>query len=165
MMRLTSILRWTARIWSLLSAAFVLAILIGEGVSGTPSAPLTWSDVVGLALFPTGLLVGLALGWWREIAGGLVGLGTLLTFYVFLTAVTGRVPGGPYFVLLAAPALLFLLAGLLTRARGGPRDGQPRRDLSTADGALDEALEETFPASDPISVHPRPRQGQRRSAS
>jgi len=129
--RLAMVFRWTARVWSLLSLAFVLAFLIGDALSGSDqSVPLSWTDAVGVALFPTGVLAGMALGWWREVAGGILGLCSLAAFYLFLTIVSGRVPGGPYFALFAAPAALFLIAGLLTRSEH-PSDGtRTRRSTS-----------------------------------
>ncbi|SAK61424.1 hypothetical protein [Caballeronia ptereochthonis] len=36
------------------------------------------------------------------------------------------------------------------------RDDRSKQDLPDEDELLDEALDETFPASDPIAVHPEP---------
>ena len=38
-----------------------------------------------------------------------------------------------------------------------PCDGAGREDLHRLDALLDEALQETFPASDPIAVTPQPK--------
>jgi hypothetical protein len=37
-----------------------------------------------------------------------------------------------------------------------PRDEQPQQTQPDEEDLLDEALDETFPASDPIAVHPEP---------
>lgn len=148
------IVRFAARVSSLISFAFIVMMVIGEATMGVLGIPSSWIDVLGLALFPIGILVGLTLAWWREIAGGCVGLASLAAFYLFLTVAHGRVPAGPYFALVAVPAPLFLLAGWWTRVAGRRSGATPDRVLSTDEEALDEALEETFPASDAISISP-----------
>lgn len=103
-------LRWLARISSLISLA-TLAAFLGPGESGTP-AGIEW---LALAAFPGGVALGMLLGWWRERAGGLLTLASLVTFYLILGLAAGRWPTGPYFLILAAPGLLFLIVGLLSR--------------------------------------------------
>ena len=103
-----TILRWTARLLSLGTLAIVLAFAFGEG---TPRA----KEWLLLAFFPIGLIIGLAIAWWRELPGALIALASMAAFYLACLAASGRVPTGPYFLLLATPALLFLAAGLLRR--------------------------------------------------
>jgi hypothetical protein len=105
-------LRWTARLTSLTSAGIVLMFAFGE--SGTPTA----REWLLLAFFPIGLVLGMGLGWWRELLGGAVALGSLAVFYAILFAFRGSVPTSPYFAILAAPGALFLAAGLWMRCRG-----------------------------------------------
>lgn len=113
-------LRWIARVWSLLSLALLLAFLIGEGIGGPGPTP-TPAEWLGLLLFPLGVAVGLVLAWWREEVGGLTALVCLAAFYLWGLVVRGVFPQGPYFALIAAPGLLFLLSGLLAGrdAEGG----------------------------------------------
>ncbi len=103
-------LRWLARITSIASIGIILMFAFGEG---TPTA----REWVLLAFFPIGLAIGLLLGWWRELTGGVVALSSMVIFYALMFASSGKLPTGPYFAILAAPGLLFLLAGLWSRAR------------------------------------------------
>jgi len=110
----TLVVRWLARGWSIASLAFLLLIFVGEIVYPHAPAPGTPRDVVALLLFPCGTCVGMILGWRWEPLGGSITLGSLAAFYAWLWINDGRFPGGPYFALMAAPGLLFLIAWALT---------------------------------------------------
>lgn len=110
----TRALTWFARIWSLASIFFVLVFVFGEGLNGNGARP-TALEWVGLVLFPGGVLVGLVVAWFREGLGGVVALGSLIAFYVWYLMERGTLPRGPYFLLVAAPGVLFLLSSLLSR--------------------------------------------------
>jgi hypothetical protein len=101
--KLVKRLRLTAKIWSILSIGFVLLFVIGEGLSGEGPMP-TASEWVGLAFFPIGVVVGLALAWWREGIGGALAVLSLIAFYVWDLVRSGDLPGGPFFLLVVAPA-------------------------------------------------------------
>lgn len=107
--------RWIARVMSFAVFGIIVAFL-GEG---TPT-PKEW---LLLTFFPVGLLVGLVLSWWREIPGALVSIGSMGAFYTLCYVTSGKMPTGPYFAMLASPAILFLLAGMLARVRQG--GGEP----------------------------------------
>jgi hypothetical protein len=109
-----SIIRWVARIWSLASIAFVLAFLIGEGLSDGSRGPNV-AEAVGLALFPLGVGVGLVIAWRWEILGGALAIGCLIAFYLWLLIIDGKLPRGPYFLLVAAPGILFMIHRFLSR--------------------------------------------------
>jgi hypothetical protein len=112
--KLAKVLRWIARAWSVLSVGFVLVIVIGEVVS--PHAPRpTVEEMVGMALFPVGVMIGLFLGWWREGLGGAIATVSLVGFYLWSYIVRGWLAGGPYFLLIAAPGFLFLALRALQR--------------------------------------------------
>ncbi len=104
--------RWTARVWSILSIVFVLVFAIGEGMGGGPRP--SHQEWVGLALFPIGVGLGLVVAWFRDEMGGILALGSLIAFYVWNLLRSGHWPRGPFFFLVAAPGLLFLLAGFLS---------------------------------------------------
>ena len=110
------ILRLIARIWSLFSIGFILAMFIGEALSDEGVRP-TPADWLGLALFPTGVLLGLVVAWWREGIGGAEALLSLAGFYLWNWLQKGRWPEGPFFVLVALPGLLFLIYSLLDRSK------------------------------------------------
>lgn len=103
-----------ARIWSLASIAFVLLFLFGDALNGNGARP-TAAEWVGLALWPGGVVVGLVLAWFRNGLGGAVAIGSLIAFYVWYLLERGTFPRGPYFFLVAAPGILFLLSSLLSR--------------------------------------------------
>jgi hypothetical protein len=105
-------LSWLARIWSLASIVFVLVFLFGEVFSGHGAKP-TAAEWIGLALFPGGVVVGLVVAWFREGIGGIIATGCLIGFYGWNLLDSGRFPTGPYFLLVAAPGILFLLSSLL----------------------------------------------------
>ena len=111
--------RWIARGWSILSIVFVFAFAVGEGVQGSGPRP-TPQEWVGLALWPIGVCVGLAVAWYREELGGALALVCLIVFYVWNLLRSGHLARGPFFFLVAAPGLLFLLAGLLSHRRAVP---------------------------------------------
>lgn len=95
---------------------FIAAFALG-GSGDVPNA----AEVIGLILFPFGVSVGLIIAWWREWLGSLIGVASLAAFYVWMTMLDGQLPKGPYFILLAAPALLFLASWMLqwTRPEAG----------------------------------------------
>lgn len=110
------VMRWVARVWSILSILFVLAFFIGEAGSGPRPTSQEW---VGLAFWPIGVCVGLVVAWYREAFGGILALGFLVAFYVWNVLRSGHLPRGPFFFLVAAPGLLFLAVGLLSDPRAG----------------------------------------------
>jgi len=119
----TSVVKWTARLWSLASLGFLAMFMIGEGFN--PVATLTSRQWAWFVCFPFGMTLGLLLGWWREITGGAIAVGGLLGFYVLEMVFAGRPPGGPWFALVAAPGFLFLLSGLLSRGAPSSARQQP----------------------------------------
>ena len=103
-------LRWTARSWAAMSLLFLTAFIVGN-FRGPGNGP-TFSEWIGLALFPTATIVGLVIAFRKELLGGVVTIASLMGFYLWHFAVSGRLAGGPWFALIAAPGLLFLLVGL-----------------------------------------------------
>ncbi len=111
-MRPNVFLCWTARIWSIASALFILPFLL-PGEFGRPTS----SEAVGLLLFPGGVVLGFVIAWWRDGVGGAITVGSLALFYLWMFARDGRLPTGPYFFLLAVPGFLFIADALLSRSR------------------------------------------------
>ncbi len=110
-------IRWIARIWSIASVGLVLLIVSGELIYPHASPPATFRDWAGLFFFPFGTCVGLILAWRWEGLGGGIAVGSLLSFYTVMWVIDGRFPRGPYFVLIAAPGVLFLASWALTILR------------------------------------------------
>jgi len=82
---------------------------------------MTTNEAVGFLFFPVGVIVGFAVAWRREAFGGLITLGSLALFYVWMFNRDGRFPSGPYFFLFAAPGLLHVVSALIAgrRSRAG----------------------------------------------
>jgi hypothetical protein len=107
---LLTIIRWTARIWSIPSIGTLLLPYFVEGLYWLEAA--SPREVVGHACF-FALLIGLILAWFREGLGGTLTAAGFAVFYVMWGA-TGDLPHGPFLALIAAPGFLFLLYGLLS---------------------------------------------------
>lgn len=109
--------RWAARLWSLATLAFVglffVASLLSEGFHPRGAEFLLF------LCYPVGLLVGLVIAWWNELVGGVAAVTSLVGFYAIHALVAGGLPGGPYFLLLAFPGVLFIVAALLGKERLG----------------------------------------------
>ena len=112
--RAIRILRWAARIWSIVSIVFILLIAIGELIPPHAPPPSTLRDIVGMILFPFLTCVGMILAWRWEGLGGGITIGSVLAFYAWLGVMDGRLPRGPYFALVTGPGFLFLLLWVIT---------------------------------------------------
>jgi hypothetical protein len=97
-----------ARAWSLISIGFILLSLVGEVLSPHSQPPNT-AEMVGLAFFPVGVLIGLAIGWWSEGLGGAIATASLASFYLWSYTFRCRLAGGPFFLAVAAPGIIFLV--------------------------------------------------------
>jgi hypothetical protein len=119
-------LRWLARAGSLVTIIIVAMFIIGEG--GTSSA-LSTRDLIGLALFPGGVALGMLMAWRHEVEGSLFSIGSLAGFYIVCQVVLGKFPSGWAFLVFTSPAFLFLMSGLMERARvvghQNPQVGHP----------------------------------------
>ena len=108
----TQYIRWTARIWSIVSIGLVLAFLVGEGFDPAKFKATEW---LGFLCFPVGISVGMILAWWREGFGGIITVVSLLTFYIINLATTGILPKGWAWLVFAAPGFLFLVCWYWSR--------------------------------------------------
>jgi hypothetical protein len=108
------IARWVARAWSVLNVLLVFMFAIGASLRPSGPEP-TIQEWIGLALWPVGVAIGLLLAWLHETLGALLALACLIAFYLWNLHRTGSLPQGPFFFLIAAPALVFLVAAALSR--------------------------------------------------
>lgn len=108
-MSLAQLLKWSARI----SSIIVLALLIQFAFSGG-KAPTT-NEIISLAFFPVGMCIGLIIAWWREGLGGLISIASLAAFYAWMFIASGNVQLGPYFLLFTFPAFLFVASWVSSR--------------------------------------------------
>jgi len=108
-----TVLRWVARGSSVLLVAVVLLMAILPDPYREPR-PLRLDEIVGLAFFPWGVLVGTLLAWRWPRVGGLIAVGSVVALYAYF-------PFSAWLLLPLTPALLFLLLSFLEprRATGG----------------------------------------------
>ena len=105
--------RWAARAWSVLSVIYVLISAAAETLRVQSPGP-TGQEWIGLALFPIGVCVGLALAWFREGLGGTFALACLVAFYAWNLIGSGSLPHSPFFLFIGAPSVLFIAASIQT---------------------------------------------------
>ncbi len=110
--RSVTAISWIARLWSITSLGFVLFLLAGEFIDPHSAAPATLRAWLGLFLFPFGVCLGMIVAWRWEGLGGGITLGSLVAFYAVCRILDGNFPRGPWFAIIAAPGILFLLGWL-----------------------------------------------------
>jgi len=109
------VLRWSARLLSVISLGFILLFVLGEGFGWLSVRAL---DLVGLAFFPVGLMLGLVLAWRREMSGGIIAVGSIALFYlVYGLVINQAILRGWWFLVLSIPGWMFLLYAVLRHER------------------------------------------------
>ena len=107
------ILRWSARIWSILSIALLTIFILGEGFNPTKVAYQEW---IGFLFFPVGVVIGMVFSWREEVWGGLICILSLTAFYfIYSYLLKGAFPRGFAFIVISAPGFLFFLSGVLQK--------------------------------------------------
>jgi hypothetical protein len=114
------VIRWTARILSIISTTLLLLFMFG-GREAFDVSKLTAREWLGLAFFPFGVIVGFVVAWWKEGLGGGITVLSLLAFYLVFALLWNRGFPGWWFLVFAFPGLLFLAAHLLSRSRANVR--------------------------------------------
>jgi len=110
------VFRWAARVLSVVSTAMLVLFITGEKFDVSRITAREWA---GFALFPVGIVVGFAIGWWKEGLGGAITTLSLLAFYLVYGYLTrGKTNLGWAFVVFAFPGFLFLISWLLSFTRG-----------------------------------------------
>lgn len=99
---------WAARIIGVGLLALYLVFILGEG------APPVRAQTAAMYT----ALLGIALAWHYEAAGGILTLAGAAWFYGLNHASSGRWPGGWVFPLFWAAGALFLLSALTRRSSG-----------------------------------------------
>ena len=121
--RAIRVIRWTARILSVLFVAFCLLMFIGESLESRQrpdSPPLTTDAAVQLAIAGISLL-GLLLAWKWELAGGIIALAAY--------GVDGLINYGAFVMFpVAIVAILFLTCWWMSRPhRPSVRSENPKQ--------------------------------------
>ena len=106
------LVEFLARIGSVISITLLLLLFQAEALHPSQVAPREW---FGLVFFPIGVIVGLAIAWWKEGLGVSITLGSLLAFYFVYGYLLQYHLGGWAFVMFASPAFLFFFHWVLGR--------------------------------------------------
>ena len=109
-----------ARLGSIASIVLLFMLFIGEGFD--PSG-ITRNEWIGLLFFPTGVVLGMAIAWWKEGLGAAITVGSLAAFYLVWGWLMRNHIGGWAFVTFASPGFLFLLHWLLRGNKERPAFG------------------------------------------
>ncbi len=129
-MKPEGVLRWAARGLGVASTLVLLAFVFG----GQEHLRMTANEAVGFLFFPVGVVAGFAVAWRREAVGGLITLGSLALFYVWMFNRDGRFPTGPYFLVFAAPGLLHVASALIAGRQRRAGGITPRIDIPGGSG-------------------------------
>jgi hypothetical protein len=106
------LVEFLARVSSVISITLLLLLFQAEALHPSQVAPREW---FGLVFFPIGVIVGLAIAWWKEGLGVSITLGSLLAFYFVYGYLLQYHLGGWAFVMFASPAFLFFFHWALGR--------------------------------------------------
>ena len=108
-----TVIELLARIGSIASITLLILLFMGEAFRPSEISPNEW---VGLAFFPTGVVIGMVIAWWKEGVGSVLTVASLIGFYMVYGYLLRNHIGGWWFVVFASPGFLFLLHWFLNSA-------------------------------------------------
>jgi len=106
------LLRSVARVLGLGTAIFIVAIAAAQGKPDFESFP---PREIALFVALVVMLVGLLIGWWRELVGAILIFAGLATFLVLERIGSGTIRAGGPFALFPIVGLLYLIYWWQTR--------------------------------------------------
>jgi len=112
-----AIIEVLARVTSIASITLLVMLFQAEAFNPSEIAMKEW---IGLLFFPTGVIVGMVVAWWKEGLGGLITVLSLVAFYLVYGYLMRNHIGGWAFVAFTSPALLFLAHWVLRNAGSKP---------------------------------------------
>lgn len=108
------ILRWAARLGSIVSIVLILLFFIGEGFN---PAAFTPRECIGFIFFPVGIIIGMIVAWKHEGIGGSITIGSLLAFYLVYFLFNSTIPRGWAWGVFVSPGILFLAFWAFSRKK------------------------------------------------
>ena len=108
-----ALVEFLARVGSVLSITLLLLLFQAEALHPSEIAPREW---FGLVFFPIGVIIGLAIAWWKEGLGVSITLASLLAFYFVYGYLLRYHVAGLAFVVFASPAFLLFFHWVLRHA-------------------------------------------------
>lgn len=103
---LLPILKWTARISSIVSIGLILLFLIADSEA---NLTVTLNDVILMLFFPLGVIAGMIFSWYKPGEEAKYSLFALAAFYAMHYYIAGRFPQGSAFFFFVLPSLIFLV--------------------------------------------------------
>ena len=111
-----SIPRWIARIGSVVVIGLLSLFLFGEGLP-----PITVLHMC----FPFGVMLGLIVAWFFEGIGAGITIASIAAFYLIHYRHDGTLPSGPFFLIAAAPSVVFLISKFMRQDTATENNAQP----------------------------------------
>lgn len=108
-----AIIELLARVGSI--ASITLLVLLFQAEISNP-AEIPRGDWSGLIFFPIGVIIGMAIAWWKEGLGAAITVASLLGFYLVYGYFMRYHVAGWVFIVFASPGFLFLLHWLFSGA-------------------------------------------------
>jgi len=105
-----ALVEFLARVGSVASITLLVFLFQAEMLHPSEIASREW---FGLIFFPIGIIIGLAIAWWKEGLGVSITIGSLLSFYFVYGYLLQYHIGGLVFVVFASPAFLFFFHWVL----------------------------------------------------
>ena len=106
-----AVIELLARVGSIASITLLAFIFWGEAFRPSEISATEWA---GLVFFPIGIVIGLAIAWWKEGVGSVMTVGSLIGFYLVYGYLLRNHIGGLVFIAFASPSFLFLAHWLLS---------------------------------------------------
>ena len=106
-----AVIELLARVGSIASITLLLLIFQPEILNPSEISRGDWS---GLIFFPIGVIIGMAIAWWKEGLCVAITFGSLLAFYLVYGYFMKYHIAGWAFIVFASPGLLFLLHWLFS---------------------------------------------------
>ena len=119
---LTRIIQWTARVGSLVSLGFILALIIRNRMNPLQFGP---SDLLLFLCYPAAVAVGISLAWFWEFGGGILAVAGLVAFFGATRFLAGSCPRDWEAVALTVPGVLFIVSAVLRRLELKKRAAPP----------------------------------------
>lgn len=105
-----ALVEFLARLGSVISITLLFLFFQAEAFHPSEIAPREW---IGLIFFPIGIIIGLAVAWWKEGLGVSITMGSLVAFYLVYGYLLQSHVAGWVFIVFASPAFLFFFHWVL----------------------------------------------------
>lgn len=106
-----NLLKWLARILSLISLGIIFLSLSGEQFEYQMVFARNW---MLFTFFPVGVAAGLIIGWRSEGLGGSIAIISLISYYIINYIFAGGFPQGWNIPIVSSPGIAFILYSIFT---------------------------------------------------